>query len=508
MELPPKPKRKRRRYGVVLPTPDPDNPAACYLYCRASRGHQELSLPAQLKVMRAHLAAIGLTLGTAHYNGPIDNIPEQNPDPVPGVFVDQAVSAFTINLAKRPAGQRLLETLKPGDTVMCSRLDRMFRSVADFCIVSEWFIQHDIRLVVCSPSIDLGTATGRLLARNLASLAQWESERRGERIREALDQKRLRGDVAATVDRAPASIDLGSDYRPPQKEIHVEAKPGRIFIYLRVSHRESVASGLGLLAQLERARSYADAMIAANPGLKLVEVFTDPAQSAWKKNLSNRPAGAAMCSMLEPGDHVVFATLDRGFRSIRDLANTIPDWQAKGVVAHFVGEGINLSDAGGRLLATSIVQFAEYEAQLASDRNREARAVMAAQGKYVGGRNPVFWNVVRHGNYRKLTLNRDRLVEFQLLKRYRERGDKLDEALMKIELLIAKRDGRVPLPATGAHPNSILSSKLPENYERDKRGIAFPIWSRKRWYEGRKQFVEELAKWRTVAAERRRLRGC
>ncbi len=505
MELPELPKKRRFRYK--MPKPDPANANSGALYCRASRGHQELSIPAQLRVMRAELTSQNLTLIPDYYNGPADNV-ANNPNPVPGVFADQAVSAFTTNLADRPAGRRMLQSLKPGQFVMCARLDRMFRSMADFCIVSDWLLEQQVRLIVCSPRIDLGTATGRLLARNLASLAQWESERRSERIREANAQKRLRdGLEPQPKERQPKSINLGSDYRPPEKPIHVEQKPGRIFIYLRVSHRESVASGLGLMDQIERAKAYANSMVAINPRLAIVEVFIDPAQSAWKTNLADRPAGKAMCEVLAEGDHVVFATLDRGFRSVRDLSNTIPDWLAKGVTAHFAAEGINMSDPGGRMLANAIVQFAEFEAQLASDRNKEARAVMAASGQYVGGREPVFWNLRRFGRHTQLTLNRDRIVEFRLLRLLRlHKKLPLNEALERVEALIAARDGRIPIPASGIHPQSKLSAQLPESYKRDARGVAFPTWSRKRYYEGLKLFDDAISKWRLVAAERRRLR--
>lgn len=502
MDLPQPPKIRRRRYGVRVPAPDANNPARCALYCRCSRSHQELSIPAQLLDMRARCAELGLTPMVDRYNGPIDNMPDANPTPVPGVFTDQAVSAYTLNLTQRPAGRRMLMALRPGDTVMCSRLDRMFRSVTDFIVVSNWLTERGIRLFVSNPRIDLATATGRLLARHIASLAEWESDRKSERIREGLANKRKRG---SALPRRERTVDLGSDYRPPTTTAtpYVERKRGRIFIYLRVSHRDSVASGL--MAQMDIAKAYMQSLIAANPDLTFVKDFCDPAQSAWKHDLKNRPSGGAMCDMLQPGDHVVFATLDRGFRSIKDLANTIPDWQDRGITAHFVGEGINLADVGGRMLAMSIVQFAQWEAEITSARNREARAVMVAAGKYVGGRPPVFRRVIRYQKHRQLTLDRDRLVQFRLLQAYRRHKIPLPEALTRLESLLAKREGRVAIPLTGVHRNSKLSSLLPKDYERDEKGRAFPVWTRGRYYEALKSFQTELENWRRVVIERRKL---
>mgnify|MGYP003394674746 FL=1 len=45
----------------------------------------------------------------------------------PGMFLDEAVSAFRVPLAKRPAGKALLAALKPGDTIIIPRIDRAFR---------------------------------------------------------------------------------------------------------------------------------------------------------------------------------------------------------------------------------------------------------------------------------------------------------------------------------------------------------------------------------------------
>lgn len=526
MKLPDQPKR-RPKWGVKLPRADSGDSSRCYLYARCSRGFQELSIPAQLKVMRAQVVAKNLSLGNWYFYGAADYYCPGDPEPrftgnapVHGVFVDQAVSAFSTNLADRPGGQRLLTALQPGDTVMVSRLDRMFRSMEDFCLISDWFIQHDVRLIVCDSGIDLGTATGRLLARNLANLAQWESERRSERIREALAQKKLRDGLTpdTPTDRRPPPVTLPSEYRPVERPtLELDTAPGRIFIYLRVSHRESAQSGLGLMAQLANARAYAEALIAANPQLYIAEVYTDPAQSAWKHNLNRRPAGHSLCEVIGSGDHVVFATLDRGFRSVRDLANTLPDWTARGITAHFAGEGINMADAGGRLLAHSIVQFAEYEAEITSARTREARAVMVAQGKFVGGRDPVFWNLRRYGRFRRLELNRKRIAEYRLLRLYRQphrrflidgkiRKPSLDDCLRRLEHLLARREGRVELPLTGARPGSKLLAALPDNYPRDDRGTAFPRWTRDRWYDAREHYEPACEKWRAVAAERKRLR--
>ena len=68
------------------------------------------------------------------------------------IYTDPGVSA-SIPLRNRPAGGRLLEDAKAGDTVIASKLDRMFRSASDALNMSEIFKEKKINLVL----FDLGT---------------------------------------------------------------------------------------------------------------------------------------------------------------------------------------------------------------------------------------------------------------------------------------------------------------------------------------------------------------
>lgn len=68
------------------------------------------------------------------------------------VYVDPGVSA-SIPLRLRPDGKRLLEDAKSGDTIIASKLDRMFRSAADALNMVEIFKEKNINLVL----FDLGS---------------------------------------------------------------------------------------------------------------------------------------------------------------------------------------------------------------------------------------------------------------------------------------------------------------------------------------------------------------
>ena len=63
------------------------------------------------------------------------------------------------------------------------RLDRLGRTASGLCKLFEDLQAKDVRLVSLKDSIDLGTASGCLIANVLASVAAYETEIRGERVK-------------------------------------------------------------------------------------------------------------------------------------------------------------------------------------------------------------------------------------------------------------------------------------------------------------------------------------
>lgn len=68
------------------------------------------------------------------------------------LYVDPGISA-SVPLRNRPSGKRLLEDAKEGDTIIASKLDRMFRSASDALNMAEIFKEKGLNLVL----FDLGT---------------------------------------------------------------------------------------------------------------------------------------------------------------------------------------------------------------------------------------------------------------------------------------------------------------------------------------------------------------
>jgi DNA invertase Pin-like site-specific DNA recombinase len=88
---------------------------------------------------------------------------------------------FTGTTMDRPAWSRLMADLTPGDVVCCWRLDRLGRTAAGLAKLFADLQERRINLVSLRDAIDLSTASGRLMAHVLASVAAYETEVRSER---------------------------------------------------------------------------------------------------------------------------------------------------------------------------------------------------------------------------------------------------------------------------------------------------------------------------------------
>ena len=338
------------------------------IYCRVSTGHQGksgLGVRSQLAICKAMANRLCLKPKVATcFSNDTENYPLEE-----GVFIDSGVSAYEKSaLDTRPAGGRLILTADPGDTVIVSRLDRAFRSVKDFLDISQQFLQDGVRLVVCSPMIDFGTAAGNMLGSVLASFAEFESRRKSERIKDALAAKKRRLKLPGSqqkTQRKEAVLPQAWLDAQERQEIEgftneVTGKPGLIYIYTRVSHPNSTESGLSLEAQEDRGRKYAQWLLEVNPNLKMGIVLSDKSISAVENPLFARPCGAELNRLLKDGDQVIFPALDRGFRSIEDFSATLPIWTARGVTMHFAYENLDMNDPACRMMASMLVSLAEF----------------------------------------------------------------------------------------------------------------------------------------------------
>ena len=100
----------------------------------------------------------------------------------PVQWYDDAATGRTMD---RPGWRRLESDLRAGKVsrVAVWRLDRLGRSVSGVAALLDELRGRGVALVSLRDGIDLSTPAGAMLANILASLSQWETEVRADRIR-------------------------------------------------------------------------------------------------------------------------------------------------------------------------------------------------------------------------------------------------------------------------------------------------------------------------------------
>ncbi|MCX2713764.1 recombinase family protein [Mycolicibacterium sp. J2] len=113
-----------------------------------------------------------------------------------------------------------------------------------------------------------------------------------------------------------------------------------------------------------------------------VEHFAD-------EGVSGKAIGPQLSEVLQllasgQGDGLVVAKLDRLSRSIVNAASIIEAAQAQGWSLVILDLGVDLTTAAGRMQAMMLVNFAQYERELISERTKAALAAKKRRGERIG----------------------------------------------------------------------------------------------------------------------------
>lgn len=160
-----------------------------------------------------------------------------------------------------------------------------------------------------------------------------------------------------------------------------------MFGYTRVSTDEQVDRRNGLEAQRQTIDDQA-----TRRGWTL-EHFAD-------EGVSGKAIGSKLAETLQllasgQGDGLVVAKLDRLSRSIVNAANIIESAQAQGWSLVILDLGVDLTTAAGRMMAMNLVNFAQYERELISERTKAALAAKKRRGERIGRPRAASASVVR-----------------------------------------------------------------------------------------------------------------
>lgn len=169
-----------------------------YGYARVSSQHQVdsgLSLGAQDDQFKRHFAFIKPTYPDLEWGG---------------VYSEKGESAYSKSFIKRRTGGKMHQSLKRGDHIAFSRLDRAFRNLQDMLAMTELWSSMGIVVHYLDIGVDTSTAVGELIFHVLGVIAQFESRLRGERVRAAINRKKA---MMVPRNLVPGRIVHGIEYR-------------------------------------------------------------------------------------------------------------------------------------------------------------------------------------------------------------------------------------------------------------------------------------------------------
>lgn len=137
------------------------------------------------------------------------------------IYVDEGVSAKN---ADRPQLKRLLQHIREGSvkTLLVYKLDRLTRSVGDLNAILNELKEYGAVFRSATEIFDTSSATGRLFIHIVGSMAQWESDNLGERVRVGQLEKARQGYWSAQAPYGFKKVDKKLVVVEEQKEVLLE----------------------------------------------------------------------------------------------------------------------------------------------------------------------------------------------------------------------------------------------------------------------------------------------
>lgn len=124
----------------------------------------------------------------------------------------------------------------------------------------------------------------------------------------------------------------------------------------------------------------ADALTAA--GVDPARVYSDKLTGTSTKE--QRQGLAAVLDYARPGDTIVVVGIDRLGRNAAEVMLTIRDLGERGIILRSLREGIDTSNATGRMIAGVLASLAELELELGRERRTASRAARKARDLPIG----------------------------------------------------------------------------------------------------------------------------
>jgi DNA invertase Pin-like site-specific DNA recombinase len=123
-----------------------------------------------------------------------------------------------------------------------------------------------------------------------------------------------------------------------------------------------------------------DALTAA--GVDPKRVYSDKLSGTSTRE--QRPGLAALLDYARPNDAIVVVGIDRLGRNAAEVMTTIRELGERNIVLRSLREGIDTSNATGRMVAGVLASLAELELELGRERRTAAREARRARGQHIG----------------------------------------------------------------------------------------------------------------------------
>ena len=116
------------------------------------------------------------------------------------------------------------------------------------------------------------------------------------------------------------------------------------------------------------------------------EIFREYVDHAPARDLTNRTAWRELLddAARKRFKTVVVFRLDRAFRSVKDMHDTLATWELLGIAFKSVREQFDTGTAVGRLLLNLLAAVAEFELEMIRERVRAGMDRARRQGKRIG----------------------------------------------------------------------------------------------------------------------------
>lgn len=210
--------------------------------------------------------------------------------------------------------------------------------------------------------------------------------------------------------------------------------------YVRVSTQEQAIEGVSLEAQEKRIRGWCEA-----ENLPLAGMFVDAGVSGGRAD--NRVGLQKALAACRRGDLLIFLSLSRLSRSVKDIIQIQDQLRRRGVDVVSLTEKLDTSGAMGKFGLHMLAVIAELERDVISERTRMAIHHLQGQGRYTGGPRPFGWEVGLQGVLHPVP------AEQRLIRRSMElRG--LGMGFQRIARAL-QQEGHVSPSGTRIHPEQV-----------------------------------------------------